>query len=618
VVTLWELVESSASVSPEAAAILAKGRRPLTYRELLDHLRSTTTGLTQLGLRRNDRVAIVLPNGPEMATFFLSVASVATSAPLNPAYSFEEFRFYMEDLGAKALVTSPQAPVAAAQAAQALGLPVLRLTSEPNSAAGVFSLSNARGVNEAELAQPDDIALVLHTSGTTSKPKLVPLTQRNLVASAVNIARSLELTNEDRCLNVMPLFHVHGLMAALLASLSAGGSVICSPGFNATEFFDWLRLMEPTWYTAVPTMHQAVLAKLHPDSTKAHRLRFIRSCSSALPPTLMGQLEQVFGVPVIEAYGMTEASHQMASNPLPPLQRKPGSVGVAAGSEVAIMDEAGNLVGTGTTGEVVVRGENVTQGYEANSEANLKSFINGWFRTGDQGYLDADGYLFLTGRIKELINRGGEKISPREIDEVLLQHPAVEQAAAFARPHPTLGDDVAAAVVLRTGATVSEQDLRAFMMERLAPFKVPSTILVLDQLPKGPTGKVQRIGMAERLAPQLAVEQVPPRDDFEALVADIWQEILAVPGVGVRDNFFALGGDSLRGTRVMARINDLFEVQLPVTAVFRQPTVELLTQAIRRVANPDRLETIVITMHEVRQLSPNELQRVLSETTLAK
>jgi len=303
-------------------------------------------------------------------------------------------------------------------------------------------------------------------------------------------------------MNIMPLFHIHGLIAATLSSLSAGGSVFCTPGFNALRFFAQLEEAHPTWYTAVPTMHQAILTRAdrNAESISRNPLRFIRSSSASLPPQVMAQLEATFGCPVIEAYGMTEAAHQMASNPLPPRARKPGSVGVAAGPEVSIMDDSGELLGPGETGEVVIKGPNVTAGYVNNEKANAEAFTNGWFRTGDQGFLDVEGYLFLTGRLKEIINRGGEKISPREIDEVLLDHPAVAQVCTFAMPHDRLGEEVAVAVVLVEGITpASERELRDFCSGRLADFKVPRKVVILSEIPKGATGKVQRIGLAEKL-----------------------------------------------------------------------------------------------------------------------
>ena len=348
----------------------------------------------------------------------------------------------------------------------------------------------------------DAIALILHTSGTTSRPKMVPLSQANLAASAANIVATLGLAPSDRCLNVMPLFHIHGLVAPVLATLAAGASVSCSPGFDALRFFSWLSEVKPSWYSAVPTMHQAILARArrNEEAVQANELRFIRSSSASLPPQVMQQLEATFGVPVIEAYAMTEAAHQMCSNPLPPAARKPGCVGPAAGPEVAIKDAAGNTLGAGAEGEIVIRGANVTEGYINNPEANAGAFHDGgWFRTGDQGVMDEDGYVKVTGRLKEIINRGGEKIAPLEIDEVLLDHEAVQQVCAFAAPHPKLGEDVAAAVVLAEGGEASERELRDFAAERLADFKVPRRILFVDEIPKGPTGKIQRIGLAKAL-----------------------------------------------------------------------------------------------------------------------
>ncbi|HST10365.1 MAG TPA: AMP-binding protein, partial [Terriglobales bacterium] len=350
-------------------------------------------------------------------------------------------------------------------------------------------------------ATPDDIALVLHTSGTTSRPKIVPLAQRNVCASARNIRTTLALTQADRALNIMPLFHIHGLIAGTLAPLSAGSEVCYTTGFNALRFFQWMAEVRPSWYTAVPTMHQTILSRAgkNKEVIQANPLRFIRSSSSSLPPQVIKELEEVFGAPVIESYGMTEAAHQMSSNPLPPGTRKPGTVGIAAGPEVAVIDSDGYPVAPGATGEIAIRGENVTSGYENNPKANSEAFVRGWFRTGDQGVMDAEGYLTITGRLKEIINRGGEKISPREVDEVLLDHPAVQQCVTFAVPHDKLGEEVAAAVVLREGAEAGEKDLREFLAIRLADFKVPRKILILSEIPKGATGKVQRIGLAQKL-----------------------------------------------------------------------------------------------------------------------
>jgi oxalate---CoA ligase len=485
-----------------AAALLGPDSKPLTYAGLRCLVRETTTSLNNFGIGRTDRVAIVLPNGAEMAAAFLSIAAGAAAAPVNPAYRTDEFEFYLSDLGAKALVAEKEIAPAAVAAAGKLGITVLTLVPDPAQGAGAFTLlgGKASAALKPGPAGSGDIALVLHTSGTTSRPKIVPLSQNNLVASAGNVARSLELGENDRGLNIMPLFHIHGLIAGLLAPLSRGGSVYCAPGFNALKFFAWMEEAQPTWYTAVPTMHQAILSRAshHKDVIARHPLRFIRSSSSALPPQVIAELEAEFGAPVIEAYGMTEAAHQMTSNPLHGV-RKPSTVGFAAGPEVAVMDVAGNLLNAGETGEIVIRGGNVMAGYENNPQANSGAFVNGWFRTGDQGVKDADGYIRLTGRLKEIINRGGEKISPREVDEALMDHPAVLQAVTFAMPHEMLGEDVAAAIVLREGAAATEQELRSFLSERIAAFKTPRKILFLSEIPKGATGKLQRIGLAQKL-----------------------------------------------------------------------------------------------------------------------
>ena len=505
VATLHELLERGAGQAP---AILAPGRPGLTHAQLRHLCSGTARALAEAGVGRADPVAIVLPNGPEMASCFLAVAAAAASAPLNPAYKEEEFDFYLADLGARAMIVAADETGPAVAIARRHGATILRLQLAEGAPAGAFSLAvdgDARPPATPGLARPDDTALVLHTSGTTSRPKMVPLTQGNLVASAGHIAASLALGSADRCLNIMPLFHIHGLIAAVLSSVGAGGSVFCTPGFNALRFFAWLEEARATWYTAVPTMHQAILARAgrHQETSNRAGLRFIRSSSSSLPAQVMGELEAAFSCPVIESYGMTEAAHQMASNPLPPAARKPGSVGIAAGPQVRIADDANAFLPAGGVGEVVISGPDVTPGYVANPAANAAAFFAAegahWFRTGDQGMLDEEGYLRLTGRLKEIINRGGEKVSPLEVDAVLMDHPAIQQVVTFAMRHAKLGEEVAAAVVLREGHAVDEQAIREFAATRLADFKVPRRVVVLPEIPKGATGKLQRIGLAAKL-----------------------------------------------------------------------------------------------------------------------
>jgi acyl-CoA synthetase (AMP-forming)/AMP-acid ligase II len=494
--------------SAEAAAILAPERPTLTFGGLRELADATIGKLNGLGIGRGDRVAIVLPNGPEMATSFVTVACAAITAPLNPAYRAEEFEFYLSDLRAKALIVAEGEAGPAVDVARRHGAAILRLVTAADRPAGWFALEADGPVGLAVTsgaAQEDDEALVLHTSGTTSRPKIVPLLQRNLAASARHIRTTLALTPADRCLNVMPLFHIHGLIAAVTSSLSAGASIYCTTGFNALRFFHWLDDARPSWYTAVPTMHQAILprAERNPEILARAKLRFVRSSSASLPGQVMLELEKTFGAPVIESYGMTEATHQMASNPLPPAPRKPGSVGIAAGPLVRICDDAGTFLPAGAEGEVVISGPNVTPGYEANPDANLKGFFEAegrrWFRTGDQGVMDEEGYLRITGRLKEIINRGGEKVSPLEVDDVLMDHPAIAQVVTFAMPHAKLGEEVACAVVLREGMVVVEQEIRSFAAGRLADFKVPRKVMIIQEIPKGATGKLQRIGLAQKL-----------------------------------------------------------------------------------------------------------------------
>lgn len=582
--TIFDLIANAATLMPTSAAILGLDRAPLTYAALTAQVRDTGAWLNRQGISRSDRVAVALPNGPEMATAFLSVAAAAVCAPLNPGYRLAEFSFFLEDLRAKALIVQADDRSAAREAAAQLNIPVL-LLSASTTTAGEFLLTGPGGAPPAppSIAQSTDIALVLHTSGTTARPKQVPLTQHNLIASAHNIRSTLQLTPADRCLNIMPLFHIHGLMASLLASLAAGAQVVCTPGFDAPRFLTWLHVCYPTWYTAVPTMHQAILKRAVANSETIDNasLRMIRSASASLPPQVMVALEHTFGVPVIEAYAMTEAAHQIASNPLPPHIRKPGSVGLAAGPEVAIMaEEEDVLLPSGQLGEIVVRGANIMAGYVNNPDANSRAFVAGWFRTGDQGQLDADGYLTIAGRLKEIINRAGEKISPREVDEALLNHPDVAQALAFGVPDAELGEDVAAAVVLRAPG-VTESVLRRFVAQHLAHFKVPRRIVFVEEIPKGPTGKPQRIGLAQRLGlieahttPETEpTDFIAPRSETEKLLTSLWCNVLGLSAVSINQRFLDLGGDSVQAMQLIVRVRQALGIELSIVDFFDAPTV---------------------------------------------
>jgi acyl-CoA synthetase (AMP-forming)/AMP-acid ligase II len=470
---------------------------------LLNQVERLTVTLQALGIGRGDRVAMALPNGIEIITTFLAVTTAAaTAAPLNAAYTTDEFRFYLEDIEAKALIVPPGGGEQAREAAP-VGAMILEVSLTSDGQVQLEVVRSVSSSRQQTTPTSDDVALFLHTSGTTSRPKGVPLSHANLLASAGNVAKTYALTPEDVSLCVMPLFHVHGLVASTLATLHSGGTIVVPPRFSASAFWPAVKTHRATWYTAVPTIHQVLLGRADEDQAPApgaSSLRFIRSCSSSLAPATMAGLESRFGCPVLEAYGMTEAAHQIASNPLPPDKRRPGSVGRGTGVQVAVMDDAGSFLSAGVQGEVVIQGPNVTRGYHNNPEANAAAFTNGWFRTGDQGIMDAAGYLTLVGRLKELINRGGEKISPREIDEVMLTHPAVAEAVCFGVPDPKYGEEVAAAVVLRSEAT--EENLIGHCRDRLAAFKVPKKIYLVTQIPRTATGKIQRRNVAATFAAQ--------------------------------------------------------------------------------------------------------------------
>jgi acyl-CoA synthetase (AMP-forming)/AMP-acid ligase II/acyl carrier protein len=591
---IYQIILEESNNRSEAPAILSPGKETTSYRKLSRHLQSTALQLNQWGIRPADRLAVVLPNGPEMATAFLAISAVCTCAPLNPNYSLEDFKFSLEDLHIKALVTTIELDHPSRKAASDLGIPVFDL--EPDMKfAGIFKLNCNIPVNEIIhepiLMEMDDVALVLHTSGTTSHPKIVPLSHRNIFHAVNNIARSNALTPNDRCLNMMPLFHVHGLVGAVAASLVSGASVICTPGFSSQHVFGWLTEFKPTWYTAVPTIHQALLdeAVRQPEVIKKVKLRFIRSCSSPLTPQLAQELETTFSIPVMEAYGMTEATHQIASNPLPPRARKFGSVGMATGTtRVSILNERGDILPAKSVGEICIQGENVIKSYENNPKANQDSFTAGWLRTGDRGYKDEDGYIFIQGRFKELINRAGEKISPREIDEALLQHPAVKQAVAFGVPHPSLGEDVAAAIVLKPGMNVTLQELRRFAANKLVDFKVPRLIVFIADIPKGTTGKIQRIGLGEKLQTELEIAKrqetsdiSKPRTPEEEKLLLIWKQVFDSTPIGIRDDFFALGGDSIKAAQILMLVEKDFKVHLSLKEIFNLSTIELMAKFVQ-------------------------------------
>ncbi|HEY2285132.1 MAG TPA: AMP-binding protein [Streptosporangiaceae bacterium] len=489
---------------PAPAFVTPEDGVTLTYAQLADSVEALARALAGAGVRRGDRVALTLPNGPEFVQIILAASLLgAAAAPLNPAYTETEFAFYLEDIAPRLLlVPAAGAPRAAVSAARAAAIPLIELGAGDGGQPQLTADGTPARAASYEPGEPGDIALVLHTSGTTSRPKQVPLLQRNLMASARTIAAHYELGAGDVSFCVMPLFHIHGLVASSFAALAAGGTILAPRRFTPHRFWSQAREHGVTWLSAGPTLHQMILDRADAGGAPAS-LRFARSCSSALTPALLERAEAAYGVPVLEAYGMTEASHQMTSNPLPPAARQPGSVGVPAGAEIAVVDPAGQFLAAGQAGEVVIRGPGVMSGYLSNPAANADAFVDGWFRTGDLGAI-RDGYLYLEGRLKEMILRGGENIAPAEIDQALLAHPAVTDAVSFGISDDKYGEVPAAAVVLSQDVPVS--DLIGHCRERLAAFKVPAAVYIVAEIPRTATGKVQRRRVAEHVAGTKAAE----------------------------------------------------------------------------------------------------------------
>jgi oxalate---CoA ligase len=583
VASMCEAVCHWAAATPEAPAIFAEDRKPLPYKDLLTGIETIGARLNALGIGRADRVAVLHPGGADLAVAVLGIWSVATAAPLNPNYTLGEFVLYLRELRVTAVVIAEGMDSPARLAADRLGLPVLEIVPTRDDVAGTIALQGpATGpAVQSDPAASSDIALLLTTSGTTSHSKIVPIRHSELLARCRNAGRRLGLRPGDRCLNLMPLYHSHGLNTGLGVSVVTGGGVMPMTVFDVAGFFRSLDSLQPTWFTAVFTFHHQIHAhaKAHEDAVARSRLRFIHTSSGRLEPRIADDLESWFGVPILGTYASTETGVMTGDSP-PPALRKRGSVGTPACDEVAVVDRAGRPLPPGERGEVCVRGANVFRGYE-NSDATDVLTADGWFRTGDEGMFDEDGFLFLTGRVRETINRGGEKISPSEIDAAILRHPAVATATAFPIPHPTLGAEAAAAVVLNVGAALDEKRLTDFLRQHLAGFKVPRRILFVDDIPKGPTGKIQRHALAAAFgldAPAAQVSTTAPDDGrsatpLERKLQRIWAKTLKQPHVGLHDDFFLLGGDSLQAVELFLEIEKTLGRRLPRAVLFEASTV---------------------------------------------
>lgn len=578
--TLWDAFESLARNRGEVDALLAPHRSPLRFADLPARLLQVRNSLADYGIGAEDRVVSVLPRGPETAVCYLGVAACATYIPLNPDYTENEFGAYLTELAPKAVILPDGVNSSARRVAQSLGIPEIDLAIDVAKPAGSFSLAMHKSAGspiKPAWASQEHVALVVLTSGTTSLAKFVPSRQRHLLAYAHNAGKHYGLSSSDRCLHVMPMFHGHGLKSSLLIPLVNGSGVICPADFDIPSFFERVATFRPTWYSAAASIHRAIAEKVdgHLDIARQSSLRFIRSGSSRLDPKVMKALEEAFNVPVLERYGGSETG-TLTSNPLPPGIRKPGSVGKPMFNEVKIIDEDGNFLPPNTGGEIVARGPSVFDGYLDNPDENTKSFVNGWFRTGDLGQFDDDGYLTLIGRKKDMINRGGEKIGTSEVEAAISSHPAVAEACVFSIPHSTLGEEVAAAVVASAGHTVTEAQIRTHGRSLLTGFKVPRLVFVLASLPKSATNKIQRGEVSrhcqELLRTRKDTENTSPHhwSNIEREIAELWADVLKVPSneISPSDDFFLVGGDSLKAFELFLLIESQYRIRLGLRHAF--------------------------------------------------
>lgn len=604
--SLHQLLQHACAKNPQATALMAPGKSDLDYSGLMAQIESIAQLLLKHEMQSNDVAAVVMANGDAMAVTCLGVACYCSCAPLNPEYSATEMRFYLEDLNAKLLLLDPLISSSAAQVAEELGISVIQVRQDSQHC-GILKFPDQPEVvtqNAIQWAGNADVALLLHTSGTSAQPKLVPLSHTNLATTADNLKRCIDLQPIDRCFNSMPMFHIGALVDMLVAPLASGGSTACVGNFDVYSLSEWLDTLAPSWIQWPPILLQQVLDHYldNPQQLSAlKQIKLIRIVAAALPPQLQQQFESLFHVPVVEVYGMTESTTLIASQAKVAGKRIPGSVGVSAGPEIAIADADGNHLAANLHGEILLRGPSVMHGYRGPAAVNQNAFFDDWFRTGDFGYLDHQGHLFILGRLKEIVNRGGEKISPREVDEALQRHPEIVEAGCFGLPHPQLGEELAAAVILANEHEPDWQTVNSFLRQQLAYFKIPSRYFVVTELPKTSTGKLQRHQLALQFAEQAALQndQVPilnssaktPQTPQISALMQLWCEILGCSELKPDDDFFDLGGDSLKAMSLTSRIKQLSGVNLFVTALFDYPIFEEFEQHLKQ-QHPEIFETL--------------------------
>jgi acyl-CoA synthetase (AMP-forming)/AMP-acid ligase II/thioesterase domain-containing protein len=591
-----DLIRANALARPHQPAIVSITKQPLLYAGLHRQIEYICAQLRRAGLSTEARIGVALLDGPEAVLAILAVSSYAAAVPINNRLGPDDLRQLFAQARLDAVLLNEAAPPLIRDVANDFGATMIKAAPIRDNCIALSLHAPERPLAKDPEPRPGSIALILQTSGTTGKPKLVPITHENLEAEAAKIGNWFKLPPEDRCLNFLPLCYAHGLREALFPPILTGGSIARPENHVDLDIITWLARLEPTWYSNFPTFHQSVyeLTAASGNARLAHRLRFVLSAGTPLSASLQQGLEQALGVPVLEFFGIGEAGH-MAANLPPPGPRRPGTCGIPLPGEMMIALD-GRALPANAVGEVLVRGPTVISGYLDDPEANAAAFHDGWFRTGDLGSIDKAGFLSIHGRLKELINRGGEKLSPIEVERALLRHPAVADAAACGIPHPRLGEDVAAAVVLRDGSMATAAELRTFAGELLTPFKVPRQISIIRDLPKDVTGKIRRQELSALLASAAtAASSSSASGEVDSPLAvelmQLWRELLKCESIGLDDDFFAKGGDSLLAARMRLAVEKMTGVVLPAETPFTGSTIRRLTQAI---AECDELRTTPI------------------------
>ena len=590
--TIGETIRVRSESQPDQPAIVSSDYAPLSYRELQLLLDDLRRALRASGLSRSARIAIAMPNGPHAALAIVAVACSAVSIPLNPAQTLREIESSFASLAPDAVLLPKGSDSVVRRLADRLRIKILEVRSQEGSLGITIEepqASIAAAPAEPDEPDPEAPAFILQTSGTTAKPKLIPTSHRNMLAAAARVQTWFDLTPQDRCLCVSPVFYAHGLHVMVFTPLLTGGSVAMPVDATRPNYSEWFEDLGPTWYSAGPTLHRMVLdqAKSKADARTAHSLRFVLSGGAPLPFDLLEDLQQTLGVPVVEHYGSSEGM-QICSNRLKPNTFKLGTVGIPLPGVVIVTADDGSPLPAGERGEVWIGGPTVIAGYLNAPEITRACFVDGWFKSGDVGSIDEDGFLTLHGRKDDLINRGGEKISPLEIDEALLRHPAVAEAAAYSIPHLRLGQDVAAAVVLRPDMKVTPIELRRYLQDQLAPFKVPGQITIRDQLPKGKTGKILRRALADSSEQTAATEAATAAPALETTsetgflvnqLTEIWERLLKVSPISIDDDFSEKGGDSLLALEMLHEVERVTGQTIPVSLLFEARTIRQLAQA---------------------------------------